>query len=79
MKQNLGHKSHGAGKHPAAHPSDHSGAHARGTHHHLANAHHTADAEGAGPGEHELQMGGAPALPGAMPGEPPEGAEDEIG
>lgn len=43
------------GRHPSSHHSDHSGAHVRGTHHHLSHAHHTND--GTESEDHELKMG----------------------
>jgi len=80
------------GRHPSSHHSDASGAHVRATHHHLSNAHHTADAEGREGSDHELQMGETAPMPGSdmtrprhgavergasMPGGPMETAEDD--
>jgi len=79
-----------AARHPSSHHSDASGAHVRGTHHHLSNAHHTGDSEGKEGTDHTLQMGETMPEPGAemkrsrhgtvergasMPGGPMETAE----
>jgi hypothetical protein len=63
-------------RHRSAHHSDSSGAHVRGTHHHLSNAHHTADAEGGEAEDHELQMSEHAPGPGADMTRPAHGSVD---
>jgi len=63
-------------RHRSSHHSDSSGAHVRGTHHHLSNAHHTADAEGGEAEDHELQMGEHMPEPGPSMKRPRHGSVD---
>jgi len=65
-----------ASRHPSSHHSDASGAHVRGTHHHLSNAHHTGDAEGSEAGDHTLKMGETAAMPGHDMQRPHHGATE---
>lgn len=62
------------GRHPSSHHSDHSGAHVRGTHHHLSNSHHTAD--GVESEDHELSMGESAPEPSADMKRPRHGSVD---